>query len=189
MYDNYVKLKVQGLTRGRELNDAYILVLGSEEHTSFYPIPISSEDYKKIHAALTLQDFTCSHLMHQLANRVGMSMTGVRVMQPHNGLTNALIDFELINEIVSIHAPIAEATVAALESKSPIYVQNVVFKRQTSLPQSGNSMALPITAMADNLLEQALQSAVEEENYELASLLRDELKRRDSDVPSSTATN
>lgn len=188
MYDNYVKLKVQGLTRGRELNDAYILVLGSEEHSSFYPVPISSEDYKKIHAALTQRDFTCSHLMHQLASRVGMSMTGVRVMQPHHGLTNALIDFELINEVVSINTPIADATVAALETKSPIYVQNQLFERQTSLPQSGNSMALPITAMGDSLLVQALESAVEEENYELATLLRDELKRREPDTPSSTST-
>lgn len=178
MYDKYVELRVEGLTRGRELSNAYILVLGSENHDAFYPISLSHEGYKKIHAALNDHDFTCSHLMHRLANRVGMSMTGIRVMQPHNGDTNAMIDFELINEIVSFSAPIAEATVAAIETKSPIYVQRALFERQNNLPHTNENMAIPITSMNNSLLSQALESAVKEDNFELAILLRGELQRR-----------
>ena len=39
-------------------------------------------------------------------------------------------------------------------------------------------MALPLAAMTEQLLEEALQAAVEEENFELAGILHDELKKR-----------
>ena len=40
-------------------------------------------------------------------------------------------------------------------------------------------MALPLAAMSNNLLKEALKSAVEDDNFELASVLRDELNKRD----------
>lgn len=181
MYDGYVELRVEGLTHGRELTDAYFLVLGAESRDAFFPIALSREGYDKILAALNHRDFTCSRLMNRLAARVGMSMTGVRVMQPHNGETQAKIDFGIVSEVISITAPVAEATVAALEARSPIYVPQMLFEQQIRLPHSGNNMSIPITAMGNGLLKQALKSAVEEENYELAILLRGEIERRETD--------
>jgi len=178
MYDDYIELGVEGLTRGRELSDAYFLVLGAKGGGALFPIALSRDGYDKIFAALKNRDFSCSSLMHRLASRVGMSMTGVRVMQPHNGVTSAKIDFCLVSETVSITAPVAEAIVAALEANAPIYVQRVLFERQNHLPHAGNNMAIPITAMGNGLLEQAMRSAVEEDNFELAILLRGELERR-----------
>ena len=40
------------------------------------------------------------------------------------------------------------------------------------------SVALPIVGLPDSLLKKALEKAVEEENYEGASFIRDEMKRR-----------
>lgn len=178
VYDNYIELRVEGLTRGRELSDAYFLVLGSESRDAFYPIALSRDGYDMILAALKKRDFRCSRLMNSLASRVGMSMTGVRVMQPRNGETSAMIDFRIVSELVSVSAPVAEATVAALEAKSPIYVHRTLFEQQNRLPHSGNNMSIPVTAMGNGLLEQAMRSAVEEDNFELAILLRGELQRR-----------
>lgn len=178
MYDNYVELKIEGLTRGRELRDAYILVLGAKDDNRYYPVLVSHEGFRQISAALNGHDYTCSHLMNRLVTRVGMSLIGVRLMQPHDGETHALIDFELVNEVVTLSAPVAEAIVAALEAGAPIWVQRALFDSQTQHHGPGGNMALPISAMADQLLEQALRSAVEEENYELAGVLDGELKRR-----------
>lgn len=101
-------------------------------------------------------------------------------MQPANGKTQALIDFELVNEIVSITTPIAEAVVTALETRSSLWVQRTTFERQTRMNKNGGSqnMALPITAMSDKLISDALQAAVKEDNFELATILRDELNKR-----------
>lgn len=179
MYDNYVELKVEGITRGRELQDAFILILREKEGQRFFPVLIDQQGYNMIMKALRNKDFTCSHLMVKLAARVGMTPIGVRLMQPANGKTKALIDFELINEMVSITTPVAEAVVAAIETNSAIWVQRAIFERQTKVNKTDSqSMALPITAMNDKLLNEALKSAVEEDNFELASILRDELNKR-----------
>lgn len=180
MYDNYIKLKVEGLTRGRELKDAYILILREREGERIFPVLIDEEGFNMIMQAMRNKDYTCSHLMVKLASRVGMTPIGIRLMQPANGKTQALIDFELVNEIVSITTPIAEAVVTALETRSSLWVQRTTFERQTRMNKNGGSqnMALPITAMSDKLISDALQAAVKEDNFELATILRDELNKR-----------
>ena len=180
MYDNYIDLKVEGLTRGRELKDAYILILREREGERIFPVLIDEEGFNMIMQAMRNKDYTCSHLMVKLASRVGMTPIGIRLMQPANGKTQALIDFELVNEIVSITTPIAEAVVTALETRSSLWVQRTTFERQTRMNKNGGSqnMALPITAMSDKLISDALQAAVKEDNFELATILRDELNKR-----------
>lgn len=180
MYDNYIELKVEGLTRGRELKDAYILILREREGECIFPVLIDEEGFNMIMQAMRNKDYTCSHLMVKLASRVGMTPIGIRLMQPANGKTQALIDFELVNEIVSITTPIAEAVVTALETRSSLWVQRTTFERQTRMNKNGGSqnMALPITAMSDKLISDALQAAVKEDNFELATILRDELNKR-----------
>lgn len=180
MYDNYIELKVEGLTRGRELKDAYILILREREGERIFPVLIDEEGFNMIMQAMRNKDYTCSHLMVKLASRVGMTPIGIRLMQPANGKTQALIDFELVNEIVSITTPIAEAVVTALETRSSLWVQRTTFERQTRMNKNGGSqnMALPITAISDKLISDALQAAVKEDNFELATILRDELNKR-----------
>ncbi len=180
MYDNYIELKVEGLTRGRELKDAYILILREREGERIFPVLIDEEGFNMIMQAMRNKDYTCSHLMVKLASRVGMTPIGIRLMQPANGKTQALIDFELVNEIVSITTPIAEAVVTAFETRSSLWVQRTTFERQTRMNKNGGSqnMALPITAMSDKLISDALQAAVKEDNFELATILRDELNKR-----------
>lgn len=180
MYDNYIELKVEGLTRGRELKNAYILILREREGERIFPVLIDEEGFNMIMQAMRNKDYTCSHLMVKLASRVGMTPIGIRLMQPANGKTQALIDFELVNEIVSITTPIAEAVVTALETRSSLWVQRTTFERQTRMNKNGGSqnMALPITAMSDKLISDALQAAVKEDNFELATILRDELNKR-----------
>lgn len=178
MYDNYKELVFEGLTRGKELRDAYILVFREKQGNRFFPVLLQPEGYRLVADAMNRHDFTCSHLMNRLAGRVGMTLIGVRLQPPSKGTTQALLDFELINEVVSISVTAAEATVAALETKAPFWVERSTFERQIQQPQAQQSMALPISAMGDSLIEDALKAAVEDENFELASVLRDELNQR-----------
>ena len=50
-------------------------------------------------------------------------------------------------------------------------------------------MALPIAAMSEALLREALKTAVQEERFELAAVLRDELRKREqsADAPEDAA--
>ena len=58
-----------------------------------------------------------------------------------------------------------------------------LFKRQSVVCGSTkNKLAVPINTLTLKMLKKALDKAIEEENYELASLLRDELKHRKTET-------
>ena len=55
-----------------------------------------------------------------------------------------------------------------------------LFNRQSVHNMGGqNKMALPLNALSPDMLRRALKQAIEDENYELASMLRDEMKQRE----------
>ena len=116
-------------------------------------------------------------------------MLGARLLVPHNGQTQALIDFELINEVVSITVSAADAAVAALETKSSIWIERSRLDMQSKVKHAEGQMALSLYAMNNDLLQEALESAVAEENFELASVLRDELNKRNQPAPPTLPTD
>lgn len=75
--------------------------------------------------------------------------------------------------------PQDEAILLAVAAGLEIFT-NMEVLQNFSTPFSKNvmSVALPIVGLPDSLLKKALEKAVEEENYEGASFIRDEMKRR-----------
>lgn len=64
-------------------------------------------------------------------------------------------------------------------TKTPLYATMQLMKRQAVPATNGGiSMALPYNALSDKMLQDAMQSAVEQEKYEMASAIRDELRKR-----------
>lgn len=178
MYDNYTEMEIEGLTRGRELNDALILVLSAKGRSQLVPVLLDAADYDKVLGALKNKDYSSTRLMNRLATRVGLIPIGVRLMPPRSGKMRALIDFALINDMVSLSASAADGVVAAAEAHVSLYMPNELIEQQKQMPSNGAQMALPITAMNNSLLEEAMHSAVQEDNFELARVLRDELSNR-----------
>lgn len=180
MYADYIRLTIDGITRGTSLHDACILLFRENNGRRILPVMITPEEYAQLQAALEGKRYTCSHLMLRLANRAGMPMLGVRLLHPDGGRTLSLIDFDREGELISFTAPIGQATIAALEAKCPVVIQREAFERQGKMPNNEGTMALPIKGMTDALLEEAMKTAVENDNFELATIIRDELKSRDA---------
>ena len=156
MYDNYTELIADGLTRGVTLRDAYILVLREPSRNAIFPVLISETDFHTLKDAMTQSDFTASRLMTALA----------------------LIDFERYGELLTLETDIAAAVVAAMENHVSIWIKDEQFSRQTQMPHDEGAMALPIGGMNDMLLTDVMQAAVEQDNFELAQMIRDELTHR-----------
>ena len=55
-----------------------------------------------------------------------------------------------------------------------------LFEDVSGINDNSNKVKIPLSLLPRNIIENRLAKAVENENYELASLLRDELKRRDT---------
>ena len=81
-------------------------------------------------------------------------------------------------DTVSLRA--SDGVLLSVVSGIPLYIDTELFKRQsTPIPKKGSvSIAMPANIASMKMLKAALKNAVETEDYELASQLRDEIKRR-----------
>lgn len=81
----------------------------------------------------------------------------------------------------SVRVRMSDAVMLSVISHIPLYIEQRLMDRQ-SVPfdEHATGVAIPINSMDVARLKAALAHAVEEENYELASQLRDEINRRTS---------
>lgn len=74
---------------------------------------------------------------------------------------------------------LSDAVLLSCISKIPIYIDDELMHKQCSFySEKTNRMAIPINTLSTDKLEEELHKAVEEEDYRLASLIKDELNKR-----------
>lgn len=66
-----------------------------------------------------------------------------------------------------------------INPRIPLYIVDSLMERQSvNYEEKAQGIAIPINTMDSRRLSRVLQQAIEEENYELASQIRDEINRR-----------
>lgn len=82
----------------------------------------------------------------------------------------------------SIPIRISDAVLLSyIDERIAIYIDEKLFMRQgVPYQENASGMAIPINVLSTEMLEKELEKAVESENYELASFLRDEINRRNA---------
>jgi len=72
-----------------------------------------------------------------------------------------------------------DAVLLSYISKIPLFIEEQLMEKQSVPFQTGaTGVSLPVNVVSDEMLRKALDKAVTDENYELASHLRDELRKR-----------
>lgn len=73
----------------------------------------------------------------------------------------------------------SDAVLLAYLAKIPLYAEDKLMRSQ-SMPYNSNTpdVSLPVNTVDDAMLQEALDKAIKDEDYELASSLRDEILRR-----------
>lgn len=73
----------------------------------------------------------------------------------------------------------SDAVLLSFIGRVPIYIEETLMQKQsTAYSREAPGVAIPVNTISTEMLQSALDRAVEDEKYELASHLRDELKRR-----------
>ncbi len=103
-----------------------------------------------------------------------------------NTLEDGVYKALLINEENQFSLPIKADTAILLSIVShneiPIYMDAALFRRQSSVYQSNaKGLQLPLNIISEPMLHDLLDNAVKTERYEIASELRDELKKREEE--------
>lgn len=79
----------------------------------------------------------------------------------------------------SVRIRTSDAVLLSIISAVPLYIEERLMGSQSQpFDEHATGVAIPINSMDTQRLKAALRSAVEDENYELASQLRDEINRR-----------
>jgi len=189
-----VTLKVLGFSFNQTQTGTYGLVLSEELGRRRLMIIVGTPEAQSI--AFELQHSVPPRpLTHDLfrtfINKFKISLTEALIYKYENGVFFSQLTFEQNGNIIQIESRTSDAVAIAVRTHSPIYTTEqimqelaIVFDEEenvlSSPPQRSVSVDAPeIDEDTIDELKLKLQAAIDDENYELASILRDEINRKE----------
>lgn len=196
-----IELDIVGLSYSQSQSGAYALVLSEKTGTRRIPIIIGGFEAQAI--AIELEKMTPSRpLTHDLfksfAETFNITLREVVIHNLVEGIfySRLVCVNEITGEEKEIDARTSDAVALALRFRCPIYtyefiVKNAGIELDTELEKSSEKEDITgeetreeksgksdLSSLSEEELNRLLRQAVEKEDYELASRIRDELNRR-----------
>lgn len=178
---NKTRLILKGTVKLDGSEDLYLIFLADEANSRQLTMTCDHHVNYELGLRLTLQPMVSRCLPEALVqmlryashDRYEVLFFGVREGQ----YDCMLFDCDTL-DTVALRA--SDGVLLSVVSGIPLYIDTELFKRQsTPIPEKGSvSIAMPANIASMKMLKAALKNAVEHEDYELASQLRDEIKRR-----------
>lgn len=190
--ENKVKLRVMGLTFSQTQTGSYALILAEESGKKRIPIMIGAFEAQAI--ALHLEELKPPRpLTHDLflsfSRAYGVDLIEVLINKLEEGIFYSELVFFHDDDTVRIDSRTSDAVALALRFKCPIYTTIEILDKagviladkteeEKDIEEESSADGDTIESKPLSELEEMLAQAVAEEDYEAASQIRDELKRR-----------
>jgi bifunctional DNase/RNase len=198
-----VKLNVLGISYSQTQTGAYALVLAEENGRRRIPIIVGGFEAQAI--AIQLEGLKPPRpLTHDLflnfAHTFNIDLLEVHVYKLEEGVFYSKLTCDNGQRIIEIDARTSDAIALALRFKCPIYTTEDIlkkagiildFEKETAVQQgsdpisSSRNIQVQDSSFMEEIkksnqqeLQDLLDEAIRDENYEKASLIRDELNRR-----------
>ena len=175
-----IKLVYQGAFAIPDAEEAYVVTLTDTQEVRALSIVTDKPMANEIKFHQLDKDVKHPHLVDVLAKMIcEQGPQNYHVVFEANGKIGPKA--KLVNVITSTEysLPQDEAVLLSVAAGLEIFTNMDVLQNFTTpFSKDVMSVALPIVGLPDSLLKKALEKAVEEENYEGASFIRDEMKRR-----------
>lgn len=177
-----IRLKLKSVTEIVGTDEVGLLILVDED--------------EKRQIAVTCNRVTLNQFQMRLAGRPLPSMLSETLWQVVSQMVDGSFDLViyglseghykavLYNDVTFDRFPIpaSDAVLLSLISNVPLYIETKLMEIQSSpYDASATGMSIPVNTISNEMLNKALKKAVEDENYELASYLRDEQRRRSNE--------
>ena len=194
-----VKLEVLGLSYSQSQDNAYVLILVEENGEKRMPIIIGTSEAQAI--AIELEKMKAPRplthdLFKTLSDSFEITVDEVLIHRLEEGIFYSRILFTQNGKTVEIDSRTSDAVALAVRFNSPIYTTNEVLlkagialdlqkakeKMQKESSPFDNMGQVEFELASDEELHQMLDEAIETEDYEKASKIRDELKSREGDI-------
>lgn len=177
---NRVRLIFKSVTEIVGSDDAGLLILVDEQQQRQLTIPCDRNMLYQFSLRVQKVPIT-NRMLPEVLWQVIRSQTTMRFEILINDLIEGQYRAVLYNveTLEPILIRISDAMLLAYVSDIPIYIDEKLMKKQSvKYVHNAQGMSIPVNTLTDEMLKKALNKAVEDEHYELASQLRDEMKRR-----------
>lgn len=180
----YKYLEIANVSQVNSDGGAYLAILKETDGKRMIPVLMEKQDAmllllksKKKYVSNTPLDM--SDVLLNVFNNFSLRLREVRICAVRGGITYCHLYCEQYGErkVIS-YCRASNGLVLAAIFKCPITIHEELLAMQYMREVSDGTYSMPINAVAKEALEEALKRAVEQENYELASIIRDELQRR-----------
>ncbi len=168
-----------GLTRSTTLRHAFLLLLRELNGTRLLPIVLDEGEYNRLEAAISKNDTSETYLARRFCTNFNIKLDAVMLTRTKdNGYRAFCIARQDDGRTKFFELDAVTGIIAATGLKAPLQIATQTFEAMYDKKGEEGLVAIPVTAMNDALLAEALEMAVAEENYELASQLNEELRKR-----------
>ena len=191
-----IAIDIVGLSYSQTQSGAYALVLGEQDGNRRLPIIIGGFEAQAI--AIELEDMTPSRpLTHDLfksfADSFKINIEEVLIYNLMEGIFNAKLICRQGDSLVEIDTRTSDAVALAVRFKCPIYTHEFILKEAgiileegadsdskpaAKMPKSDKKEKKGLASLSLTELNEKLDIALNTENYEEASRLRDEINKR-----------
>ena len=194
MEQEQIKLKVLGFSFNQTQTGTYGLVLAENTGRRRLMVIVGTPEAQSIAFELqhSIPPRPLTHdLFRTFINKFKITLLHVLIYKYENGVFFSRLTFEQDKNIVEIESRTSDAVAIALRTNSPIYTtENIMQELAVIFDENENVLSSPpqrsVSSDAPELEEETieelklkLQQAINDENYELASILRDEISKKE----------
>lgn len=190
-----IQLEILGMSYSQSQSGAYALILGEAVGERRLPIIIGGFEAQAI--AIELEKMKPARpLTHDLLKSVAkafqINITEVFINKFHDGVFYAQLICDNGEKQIEIDSRTSDAVAMAIRFKCPIYTTEKIMSEagiivkdekeqkaeESTWMETKTQPANPYEKSSRKELNELLQKAIENEDYEKASVIRDEIKRR-----------
>lgn len=188
-----IELNIVGLSYSQAQSNSYALVLGEVHGKRRLPIVIGHYEAQAI--ALELEKMKPSRplthdLFYNFANTFGIRIVEVMITKFHEGIFYATLMCDNGIIIHEIDSRTSDAVALSIRFHCPIFTTEeimsaagILFEEEEPTPENDDYISeqestSSLSGLGLAELEAELQQAIDDEDYERASLIRDEIRKR-----------
>lgn len=185
MQEKICELKVNSVSKCTQGGEAYIAILKEEGGERIMPVLMERSEAHSLLVKMKEEQKdratpSCgADILKEIFGQCNMKMEEVRVAEVNSGVTYCHVIYKKDNQTQTVHSCRAsDGLVLACTFHCPIRVSEQLLEQQYMRELEQGTYSIPANSVGLEVLKEALKNAVEEENYELASRLRDEIEKR-----------
>jgi len=201
-----VELKIHGISYSDSTSGAFAIILDEVNGNKKLPIVIGGYEAQSIAIALEKKIKTSRPLTHELfkgfAEKFNISLNHIIIHKLSEGVFYSNIVCEKDNEVVKVDSRTSDAIALSIRFNAPIFVtkeiltqagfeddkkysediniadENFFNNEQISKPDNITKKSKDIKKVSTRNIKKMLEKSIQNEDYELAAKLRDELDLR-----------